>query len=750
MTSKATDKGLFNSVVLNEVQKSIVEYTDSPQLVFAGAGTGKTRVLTAKIAYLIKQRSRAPASIFAATFTNKAAREMLQRVETLVGFSCSGLWIGTFHSLCCRILRHEAAALGYASAFTIYDTDDQLSLVKRIMKTLAIEERTITPKALLHTISRFKNSPRQTPQQTAEPVSVSFFDREINAAIVAYQKELRQNQAMDFDDLLLNVVELLESQPEVAKKYQQMFSYLLVDEYQDTNHAQFKIVKLLKSPTSGVFAVGDDDQSIYSWRGATIDNILSFETSFPNARIHKLEQNYRSTQKILDFANALIEPNKQRVAKKLWTTQKSTKEVVVSCYRDDRQEAERVVEKITGLLKQGVECGEIAILFRTNAQSRQFEESLRSRNIAYCVVGGMSFYERREIKDCLAYLRLLVNPKDSAAFERIVNVPPRGIGQKTYDKLLTGAHSKGKTAFEMTVSHQFGDVADRGMKGLEELYNVFSQLQKSLTAGKKPAELLTEMLGLSGYSDMLDNDSSEESLGRTENINELLNALVQWSRTNPDKGLVEYLEQVSLVADIDGWNRSGGVVNLMTLHTAKGLEFKAVFVVGCEEGILPSRQNFDDALKIEEECRLLYVGATRAREILECSYTNKRMRFGSSVPMQPSRFLEAIPPSVYQFADAGALLYESAGAGQVSSLSTDKKEPVKRQERIKKGITITNSDLSQDTVQFRIGQIVVHAKYGKGKITAISGFGPDIQLTILFNDGSRKRLMAKFANLQTS
>ncbi len=741
MTDFSPSHSFIDSIILNQVQKSAVIYNEGPQLVFAGAGTGKTRVLTAKIAFLIKEAGLFPNNIFAATFTNKAASEMRNRVEELIAISCTGLWIGTFHSLCARILRREAHRIGYTSTYSIYDEQDQLSLIKKVMKELGLEERTMQPKQLRRIISNYKNG--CIPCEELEGTGGSYYEREVIGVYKQYQKELKQAQAMDFDDLVTKDVYLFRKNSDILDIYRSQFHYVLVDEYQDTNKSQFYLVKLLAQAHQCIFVVGDDDQSIYSWRGAQIENILSFDTVFPGTKVFTLEENYRSSQAILDFANAVISSNQNRADKKLWTSLKSSTEVVVNRYRDDRQEADSVAEKIGELIAKDKTPGDIAILFRTNAQSRSFEDVLRKRNIQYVLVGGTSFYERKEVKDCLAYLRLLVNPDDTISCERILNVPARGIGAKTQEKLSQAARGKGKTLFKLIVTHDYDSFTTRAQKGLEEFSSVFSLLSELQNHNAPPPDILSQMLSVTGYVDMLENEDTEESRARLENINELLNALTIWHAENQEKTLSDFLEDVSLASNIDGWNQENGAVNLMTFHCAKGLEFEVVFLVGIEDGLIPSRQNFDDELKLEEECRLFYVGSTRAMEILECSYANTRMRFGSIMPMVPSRFIEQVSPQLYRFVDHSVLFSPtikpcSAHAGR--RVSVHKKSEI--------DTSPVYDDFNQETVQYRMGQIVTHGKYGQGKILSISGFGPDMRLTVLFNDGSRKRMMAKFANLQ--
>ncbi len=740
---------VLDSMVLNNVQRQAVAYMDGPELVFAGAGTGKTRVLTAKIAYLIEQGLH-PSKIFAATFTNKAAREMRSRVESLIGMPVNGLWIGTFHSMCARILRRESAHIGFPPTFTIYDTSDQLSVVKKLLKQYDVDDRTMPPKYLLAMISSCKSACR-TPEEEDRNAR-GFRDREFAKLYKAYQKALRDQQAMDFDDLISTTVYLFRGNESVLQRYQDQFKYVLVDEYQDTNKAQFQLVSLLSRGHHKIFAVGDDDQSIYGWRGALVENILSFENEFPQTRVFKLEQNYRSTRAILDFANAAIISNSKRASKQLWTDRPGGTPVTLNRFRDDRQEAEHVATRCEQLL-QKMKGTDIAVLFRTNAQSRSFEESLRKKRLPYVLVGGTSFYERAEIKDCLAYLRLLVNQKDDVSFDRIVNTPARGLGDKAREGLASLARERGKSLLQTVLSGEASTLGTRSQKGFASLQEMFELLLDSVQRNEPPHVILNETLQLSGYMDMLTQDDSEESSGRIENINELVNALAIWNQENSGKGLSDFLEEVSLASDVDGWTRKDNAINLMTMHCAKGLEFKYVFLVGVEDGIIPSRQNFDDDAKVEEERRLFYVGSTRAMENLECSYVDQRRRFGDIIPSEPSRFLNEIPGDLVSYNDKTTYFGTLPSFDQrpvrtappLNRPAPPRGAPAPAARRAPKP---TFDEFSQETIEYRMGQNVIHKQYGRGRILSVSGFGDDTKLTVLFSDGVRRKLMAKFANFE--
>lgn len=741
-------ESILDNLVLNTVQRDAAAYNDGPQLVFAGAGTGKTRVLTAKICFLLES-GVPPSGIFAATFTNKAAKEMRSRVEEYLKRSCNGMWIGTFHSLCTRILRNESAAIGFRSSFSIYDTDDQLVLIKRILKKLEIDDRSVSPRFILGRISRLKNN-CITPRDAAN-AAVGYSEQELVNVYKSYQKALTDQDAMDFDDLIMMTVLLFKGVPEILQKYQNIFRYYLIDEFQDTNASQFDLIKMLAKKSGNIFAVGDDDQSIYSWRGAQVKNILSFEKEFDATRVFKLEQNYRSTKKILDFSNAVISENANRAPKELWSERLTGDAVAVTRYRDDRQEAQTVAVKVRRLIDNNTRGTDIAILFRTNAQSRSFEESFRRYKIPYVLVGGMSFYERMEIKDCLAFLRLLVNPKDSISFERIYNKPVRGLGEKAMEAITEKAAILRLSLLETLLVVNPEEFGSRSRSGFSELKTVFELLFGMYKSKESFVEILKQALDLSGYWKSLKMEASVENESRMENIEELGNALAIWEKENPGRDLSAFLEEVALVSDVDSWEKKDLAVNMMTMHSAKGLEFRNVFLVGIEDGIIPSKQNFDSESSIEEERRLLYVGATRAIDTLECSYAERRLRFGQVQLEMPSRFLEAIPPGLYQFNNESSVFDDERRIEQprvqpmpavLINKRSGRKTPVSYNEFDQRPAF---PSCSQETVEFRIGQHVRHKVHGPGKILTISGFGEDMKLTVLFNNGQRLKMMAKFA-----
>jgi DNA helicase-2/ATP-dependent DNA helicase PcrA len=755
---KELKKEFIETLGLNKEQLEAVLAETPSQLVFAGAGTGKTKVLTAKIAWLIKERNIHPSNIFAATFTNKAAKEMKERISKLIGIPCDNLWIGTFHSLCVKILRRESEKIGYSRYFSIYDSGDQNALMKRVMKESLVDEKTLQPKAVLNIISSFKN--RSISVEKAIDTASAFYEKEMAQLYQAYQNGLKSADAMDFDDLIYNVVDLFKKSPETAIEYQNIFRHILLDEYQDTNGVQSLLVKALAGESTPIFAVGDDDQSIYGWRGAEIENILNFEKNFPGCSIHKLEQNYRSTKPILDFANAAIANNTKRSGKKLWTNLKSSEEVIVRAYADDRKEGSGICSEIANLISSdGVSPGSIAILFRTNAQSRLFEDGFRKKNVPYVLVGGTSFYERKEIKDVLAYIKLLVNPKDDVSCQRVLNVPLRGVGARSQEKISIAAKKRGLGFFELIQSGEAeAEISGKAKKGVSRFRETFGKLYGLRESGATPEQLLTEMLSETGYVDELAESGSEEARGRIENINELINAVAEWQEKNRDGSLGEFLEEITLSSSVDKWD-VGEAVNLMTMHTAKGLEFDRVYLVGIEDGLIPARQNFDDQAKLEEECRLLYVGATRAEKKLTVSYAESRMRFGSIMPMGLSRFVKTIPTELYQLVDETAQFTTFFSDDEFSQPSYSKKRVSALNRRvIKKRAPATESvsqlppshfdEFNQDSVEYRRGQLVGHKKFGQGKILNISGFGTDMRITVLFEGGVRKQMIAKFAKLQ--
>jgi DNA helicase II / ATP-dependent DNA helicase PcrA len=624
---------------LNPTQLDAVEHTEGPLLILAGAGSGKTRVLTHRVAYLIDQGLAAPEEVLAITFTNKAAREMKDRVALLVGPDSRRMWVSTFHAFCARILRVHAEKLGYKREFTIYDGADQVRLVKRCIVELGKDPKRFNPRSFQAQISSAKNvlmAPddflRNTEGYIAENVA-EVYD--------LYQMRLYENNAMDFDDLIMQTVALLELFPEVRERYQTRFKYIHVDEYQDTNHAQYRLVNILAAGHRNLCVVGDDDQSVYSWRGADIRNILDFERDYPEAKVVKLEQNYRSTQTILDAANAVVANNASRKAKELWTAGDEGERIRVFAASDEYAEARFVVSEVEQLIEGGASPREISVFYRTNAQSRALEDVLVREGVPYQVVGGVRFYERAEIKDAMAYLSVISNPDDSVSLERIINVPKRGIGNTSVAKLQDYARRNGLSLYGALWEADAAGLTGAAKKAGRRVRELFEGLR---VAAKEvpPAELIGAVLDESGYREELEAEDTVEAESRLENLEELINAAREYERVEPEPTLEGFLQEQALYSDQDSLTSEGGSVTLMTLHNAKGLEFGHVFVVGMEEGTFPHARSLDEH-NLEEERRLAYVGITRARETLTLTHAKLRSSWGEREYRMPSRFLSEIP-----------------------------------------------------------------------------------------------------------
>ena len=708
---------------LNPVQRQAVQHTEGALLLLSGAGSGKTRVITHRIAYLIRHHGISPFNILAVTFTNKAAGEMKTRLENLVGEGTSKLlWVSTFHSSCARILRRDIERLGYSRSFTIYDTADQLTLIKEILKALKFREEQNNPRAVLSTISNAKNA-LMTPEIFASTAD-GFFEQQVAQIYRVYQTFLRENNALDFDDLIMLTVELLESCPDVLEYYQNKFRYILIDEYQDTNHSQYRLVRALAQKHKNICVVGDDDQAIYSWRGADIKNILDFERDYPNTTILRLEQNYRSTQNILGAAYEIVRHNRRRKDKKLWTENQTGE--LITCYeaQDENDEAGHVIQEIERWRSRGVKYGDCVIFYRINAQSRTFEDALRGANIPYQIVGNVRFYERMEIKDLLAYLRVIVNPADTISLRRIINVPRRGIGPTTIQRLENFAQAEGISLFDAVMR---ANRVSTLRYAAQEKVRAFAELIESFNADDSPVQAVEALLDRSGYLDNLKQQNTIESQSRMENVRELITAAAEYEEREAEPTLVGFLEMITLVADIDNMDDKSDIVTLMTLHSAKGLEFPIVFMVGMEEGLLPHQRSFASEAELEEERRLCYVGITRAKEEIYLTHARSRRLFGQTDYRMPSRFIEEIPEELLKREDA----YQPRRRPTVSSYDPD--EP--------------DIDDGQ-SFDYSVGEVVYHMKFGRGRITAISGYGADMRVTIRFERGIEKTLMAGYARLQ--
>ena len=710
---------------LNPQQREAVLATEGPVLILAGAGSGKTRVITHRIAHLILDQGVPSDAILAVTFTNKAAGEMRARVEALVGGAALGSWISTFHSLCVRILRRDAVADGPPSAFVIYDEDDQLAAVREVLRSLDLQEKLHPPRRILSRISARKNSGRDPEEMETDSIG----ERTLARVAEGYRGRLESARALDFDDLLLKTVALLSESDEARESYRRRFHYLLVDEYQDTNRSQYEIVRFLAGGHGNVTVVGDEDQSIYSWRGASLRNILDFEADFPGARVLRLEANYRSSQKILDIASGLVAHNRSRKGKTLHAVRVSGEPVRLHEASDEYEEAAWVVDRIAA--RRGDERA--AVLYRMNSQSRLFEEALLRLRIPYSVVGGVGFYQRREVKDVLAYLRLLANPRDSVSLRRVLNVPPRGIGAKTIDEIDRLRKSR-----ELTLWESVGAVVDeallpaRATQPLARFRDMLSGLQAEVgRLGVKA--LLERTLAATGYSAALAEEDSHEAQGRLENLAELLSAAADYEEREPSSGLLGFLDGISLLSDVDE-SRLDAPVVLMTLHSAKGLEFDSVFLVGLEEGLLPhSRSLLSDARDaLEEERRLCYVGMTRAMDRLHLSWAESRMVFGERRLSSASRFLHEIPREEV----------EVTGGYRKPALAPRHAASPATKARADGAVTAAGA------AAFRPGARVRHPLFGLGTVLRSDGAGDDLKLTVSFAGIGAKRLVARYAGLE--
>ncbi|HLR15240.1 MAG TPA: DNA helicase PcrA [Bacillota bacterium] len=731
---------------LNKEQQQAVQHTEGPLLIMAGAGSGKTRVLTHRIGYLIYEKDVAPHNILAITFTNKAAREMKQRVHDLVGPGSESMWVSTFHSMCVRILRRDIDRIGYDRNFTILDTSDQLTVIRQVLKNLNIDPKQFDPRAMLGAISNAKNE-LITPEAYRKNQK-TYYEKQISEVYEAYQKMLRKNQSLDFDDLIMKTTHLFDRVPEVLAYYQRRFQYIHVDEYQDTNNAQYHLVQQLAAKFQNLCVVGDSDQSIYAWRGANIENILSFEEDYPNARVILLEQNYRSTKHILEAANHVIENNKGRKAKNLWTENDEGNKII--CYEGstERDEAMFIIEEIKSHLDAGTyQPDDIAILYRTNAQSRAIEDTLLKSNIAYQMIGGMKFYERKEIKDLTAYLRLIANPEDDISFERAVNEPKRGIGATTIERLRAYATEHDISLFETIKEVDFTGVTPRAAQALanfEELIQSFSQQQEFLTA----TDMVEQVIERTGYEEALKKEKSIEAQSRIENLEEFITVTREFEKISEDKTLLAFLTDLALIADIDAVDEEDPdqqqKITLMTLHSAKGLEFPVVFLIGMEEGLFPHSRSMDHEDDMEEERRLAYVGITRAEKQLYMTHAQMRMIFGRTQFNPVSRFLNELPVHTMEQKEPDKIGRPFSRPINRGMERNDVEIPKKRSARITK----QHAGTGAETKEWTVGDKASHAKWGVGTVVRTQGEGEDMELDVAFPAPTGiKRLLAKFAPL---
>jgi DNA helicase II / ATP-dependent DNA helicase PcrA len=732
---------------LNDVQREAVTTIDGPLLIVAGAGSGKTRVLTYRIAYLLASGVR-PWSVLSLTFTNKAAKEMKDRIADLVGHqSASPLWMGTFHSVFSRILRREAETLGYTSSFTIYDTDDSLGVVRGAMTQYGISQQDFPAKMILHRISQAKNAMVSPAEFRSRAGSLS--EEKIALVYESYETRLRQNNAMDFDDLLVKTIALFEKDPAVLKRYQEQFRYILIDEYQDTNRAQYVVVKMIAEQTRNICVVGDDAQSIYRFRGADIRNILDFERDYPDFKIFRLEQNYRSTKTIIAAADEVIRQNRMQIPKSLWTDNDEGERIKVLTLRDEREEGEEVAKIIQRHERQGRRLGEIAVLYRTNSQSLSIEDGLRRSNIPYGIVGSVSFYRRKEVKDALAYMRLLVNDRDDESFLRAVNTPARGVGEVSVRRLRHHASENGLSLFEAARrADRIGDLGARVANVLHGFTEMIDTYRGHLN-DMSPAELARTVLSESGLLQAFKDENTPEALARWDNVQRILSHVAEFHDNNPDASLDQYLQEISLLSEVDQFDPTIERVTLMTVHSAKGLEYDVVLVTGMEEGLFPVGNSAQEQEDLEEERRLFYVAITRARKHLYLVNCERRYRFGELSYPTPSRFLNEISDHLLEFnATAPPSSRTRGGEGFLGSGGTTRRERTRPEPVQTEAHDFPSDDYSQVPKALQVGSRVAHPTFGIGKVEMVVGSGDKTKITVRFETIGRKQLMLKFANLQ--
>ena len=715
---------------LNSTQKSAVEAVEGPVLIFAGAGSGKTRVLTHKLFYLVNEGLFKPEEILAVTFTNKAAKEMKDRVMKLLKANELSLSIGTFHSICARILREDIQVLGFSKHFAIYDVKDQLDLIKVLYEKNDISKTLIIPSQLRNQISLFKN--KMIDPKTVERRARTILEKTVSKIYAEYQKALKLNDALDFDDLLIFPLEIFNKKPSILKKYQTRWKYILVDEYQDTNRAQFEFLTLLAQKHQNICVVGDDDQSIYGWRGAEISNILDFEKTFSSCRVFTLEKNYRSTQEILDAATAVVMNNDKRAVKNLIAANGPGEPLGLIETNDEQEEASAIVSSIEKEIKLNKRTfNNFSVLYRTNAQSRALEESFIRQGIPYNIVGSIRFYERKEVKNVLAYLRLVFNLKDTISLRRIINFPARGIGAKTIDKCVLQSEKDKIEFIDVLKNPDKMDIRGKQADALSKFYNIikkYHDLREKLSASELARSLIEEIGVLSYFKNSTEPDAKD----RFDNVAELLTSIEEFSGRDQEANLGRFLEDVSLQTDIDHWNDSDNRVTMMTIHSSKGLEFPVVFIAGMDEGLFPLFNSIDDKKELEEERRLFYVALTRAEERVYILYATNRRRMGvEMVNGLPSRFINEIPENSLEKISFSSSVTRKFVSG------TRKKDGLTQMVR-----TVTDFD------DFQVGDNVEHSIFGIGKIMALSGTGENQRVGVVFSDGTRKKLIVKFANLK--
>ena len=705
---------------LNREQREAVEHIEGPLLILAGAGSGKTKVITHRISYLLEKGHASPENILALTFTNKAADEMKKRVERIIKRDFKELWISTFHSACVRILRRDIDKLGFGRDFVIYDANDGLSLLKECMKELNISDDLYPPKSMAVKISSLKSELIEKMQNIEDKMQAV-----LNDIYLLYQKRLMNNNALDFDDLLMKTVILLESEPGILERYRNRFKYLMVDEYQDTNHAQYRLVQILSSGHRNICVVGDDDQCIYQWRGATIRNIMEFERDYPDAKVVKLEENYRSTQNILDAAWAVVSKNIYRKEKRLWTKRSGGERIFYYRASNEIDEADFITSKIKEFYEQGdFSYSDIAIFYRTNAQSRVLEDSLRRKGISYKIYGGLKFFERKEVKDILAYLRIVINPYDSVSLRRIINVPARGIGNATVEKIEAYAKLRGINLVEAIKELRVqGFKSSRG-QGMEAFYNIFKKIE-TIIMTDSASEVIEKAFEITGYLEMLKKEGTDEAEDRIENLKELITAAEEHEERSEDRSIVGLLDQTALISDADAISDSSGSVSLMTLHISKGLEFSVVFISGMEKYIFPHIKSIESKTEMEEERRLCYVGMTRAKERLFLTNAKERRIYGQEMYNPSSEFIDDIPKEL---------------------ITQERIQNSEFRIKNKEFITQHSSFITRHS-SFVVGSKVIHPQFGNGVILQKDGSGDETKLTVFFKNNGKKRLALKYTSL---
>ena len=743
-------------MALNEMQQLAVDTTEGPLLILAGAGSGKTTVLVNRVEHIISSHLATPWQVLAITFTNKAAGELRERLVSAIGEEANDIWAYTFHSCCSRILRRFGEKIGYTNHFTIYDTDDSRRVMKQCQKHLGIEDKLINHKSILAEISRAKDS-LISPEEYKQTAQNDFRKSKIAECYELYQAQLKKSDAMDFDDIIFNTVKLLEENEDVRNIYQTQFKYVMVDEYQDTNHAQYVLTSLLADKYKNICVVGDDDQSIYRFRGATIENILSFENLYKGAKVIRLEENYRSTQNILDGANAVISHNKNRKGKTLFTRSGSGDKIVYKTVMSESEESQYIIDEIVKNVNNGMKYSDHAILYRMNAQSRNLEVMLTKSGISHRIIGGHRFFDRKEIKDIVSYLAVINNPSDNVRLQRIINVPKRAIGDTMFANVLEIGAGLGMSAFEVCERADEFQKTSRSASKLMNFTKMIRDFQECIENGMGLNDLLQEVLDVTKYLDYLQ-EEPETYEDRVNNIKELSSMFIKYEEESEDANLSEFLEDVALISDIDSYNEDEDAVVLMTLHSAKGLEFPVVFIPGMEEGIFPGNQSMFSEEDLEEERRLAYVGITRAKKKLYLISSQQRMLYGQTSRNMPSRFLREIPSSVIDDQSVMArrstgfttprTAYANASRNELGHSSHNKIGSYTQSSSSAHKFGQAGNAAQKNNIDFKVGDTVCHKSFGTGTVLTVTPMGGDMLLEVAFDKAGTKKMMANYARLE--